>query len=84
MSMETTSAQEFLYEHLNFQRQSEHEKMGTKEVLSEDATMHFGTKVSTPVQVRAPLPGTDESHQPPAHKAAPNHQARYSSCWSSL
>ena len=26
MSMETTSAQEFLYEHLNFQRQSEHEE----------------------------------------------------------
>ena len=37
MSMETTSAQEFLYEHLNFQRQSEHEKMGTQGVKPGEA-----------------------------------------------
>ena len=82
MNMETISAQTFLYEHLNFQRESEHEEHeSTQEVLSEDATMHFGRTVSTTVQVRAPLPGKDENQQPPA---APNHQARYSSCWSSL
>ena len=33
MSMETTSAQEFLYEHLNFQRQNEHDGQALHIVL---------------------------------------------------